>query len=76
MKVILISCLSPVLDNKFHEGGIMPVVFTTASLKLSLELTNNKPSKVTRSRALPGWWSERSMSCGAEIHLSLELHNP
>lgn len=29
----------------------MPVVFTTASLKLSLELANNKYSKVTRTLA-------------------------
>lgn len=31
MKVILITCLSPVLNTKLHEGGIMPLVFTTAS---------------------------------------------
>lgn len=51
MNIILRAYLSPELDTKLFEGGIMPIVFTTASSKLSLELANDKYSKMTRTLA-------------------------
>lgn len=40
--IILVTCLSPMLDSKLHERGMKPEIVNIAFLKFSLDLTKDK----------------------------------
>ena len=73
MNVILVTCLSPRLDIKLHEGKIMPVVFTTAFLKLSLELTNHKRSKTFLNKSMNAYKHVHKNSFQPSLTFKLQL---